>query len=57
MNSILTETQLKAEITKCEYCKEKPCKNACIVDCSPADFIMAVKPGLPREIILRNYFL
>jgi len=41
----LTDAQLRAEIEKCEYCEEKPCKEACPVDCSPADFIMAVKVG------------
>ena len=41
----LTDAQLRAEIEKCEYCAEKPCKEACPVDCSPADFIMAVKVG------------
>ncbi|TKJ37628.1 dihydropyrimidine dehydrogenase [candidate division LCP-89 bacterium B3_LCP] len=41
----LTDAQLEAEIRKCEYCEEKPCKQACPVDCSPADFIMAVKGG------------
>lgn len=41
----LTDAQLLAEIEKCEYCEEKPCKEACPADCSPADFIMAVKVG------------
>lgn len=41
----LTDAQLKEEIAKCEYCAEKPCKEACPVDCSPADFIMAAKGG------------
>jgi dihydropyrimidine dehydrogenase (NAD+) subunit PreT len=41
----LTDAQLKAEIEKCEYCEEKPCKEACPADCSPADFIMAVRMG------------
>lgn len=45
MKSLLTDAQLKAEINKCEYCEEKPCREACPVDCSPADFIMAVKKG------------
>jgi NADPH-dependent glutamate synthase beta subunit-like oxidoreductase/dihydroorotate dehydrogenase/Pyruvate/2-oxoacid:ferredoxin oxidoreductase delta subunit len=45
MKSLLTNAQLKAELNKCEYCEEKPCKEACPVDCSPADFIMAVKKG------------
>ena len=41
----LTDAQLKNEIEKCEYCAEKPCKEACPADCSPADFIMAAKVG------------
>ncbi|MBI4811692.1 MAG: FAD-dependent oxidoreductase [Ignavibacteriales bacterium] len=41
----MTDAQLQAEIEKCEYCEEKPCEEACPVDCSPADFIMAVKVG------------
>lgn len=41
----LTEAQLKAEMARCEYCAEKPCKEGCPVDCSPADFIMAAKVG------------
>ncbi|MGD0037700.1 MAG: FAD-dependent oxidoreductase [Bacteroidota bacterium] len=41
----LTDARLRAEIEKCEYCAEKPCKSACPADCSPADFIMAVKVG------------
>jgi NADPH-dependent glutamate synthase beta subunit-like oxidoreductase/dihydroorotate dehydrogenase/ferredoxin len=45
MKLLLTNAQLKAELDKCEYCEEKPCKDACPVDCSPADFIMAVKKG------------
>ncbi len=45
VTEFLTDAQLRAEIEKCEYCEEKPCKEACPVDCSPADFIMAVKVG------------
>ncbi|MBI4677015.1 MAG: FAD-dependent oxidoreductase [Elusimicrobia bacterium] len=41
----LTDAQLKAELEKCEYCAEKPCKEACPADCSPADFIMAARRG------------
>lgn len=41
----LTDAQLKAEIKRCEYCEDKPCKRACPCDCSPADFIMAVSQG------------
>jgi len=39
----LTKAQLRAEIEKCEYCREKPCREACPADCSPADFIMAIR--------------
>ncbi|MFA6318344.1 MAG: FAD-dependent oxidoreductase [Elusimicrobiota bacterium] len=45
----LTDAQLKAELDKCEYCAEKPCKAACPADCSPADFIMAVRRGAPAD--------
>jgi len=45
----LTEAQLRAEIEKCEYCREKPCREACPTDCSPADFIMAVRVGAPSD--------
>lgn len=41
----LTDAQLKEEVDKCEYCVDKPCKEGCPADCSPADFIMAVKVG------------
>ena len=44
-SKFLTDAQLRAEVEKCEYCEEKPCREACPVDCSPADFIMAVKVG------------
>lgn len=45
MPKFLTDAKLMAEIKRCEYCEEKPCKNGCPADCSPADFIMAVKLG------------
>ncbi|MBU2471849.1 MAG: FAD-dependent oxidoreductase [Bacteroidetes bacterium] len=45
VTEFLTDAQLRAEIEKCEFCEDKPCKEACPVDCSPADFIMAVKVG------------
>ncbi len=46
---ILTEAQLQAEIKRCEYCEEKPCKTGCPAGCSPADFLMAVKQGRPSD--------
>ena len=49
MKNLLTTAQLKAELSKCEYCEEKPCREACPVDCSPADFIMAVKKGEKQD--------
>ncbi|MBU1695235.1 MAG: FAD-dependent oxidoreductase [Verrucomicrobia bacterium] len=48
-NALFTDAQLKIEIDKCEYCAEKPCKEACPCDCSPADFIMAAKLGAPSD--------
>jgi dihydropyrimidine dehydrogenase (NAD+) subunit PreT len=44
-NGSLTDAQLRAELNRCEYCEEKPCKEACPADCSPADFIMAARVG------------
>ena len=41
----LTDAQLQAELNRCEYCEEKPCREACPADCSPADFIMAARVG------------
>ncbi|MCP5102335.1 MAG: FAD-dependent oxidoreductase [bacterium] len=48
-NFFLTDAQLKYEMSKCENCEEKPCKDACPADCSPMDFIMAAKVGLPAD--------
>jgi NADPH-dependent glutamate synthase beta subunit-like oxidoreductase/dihydroorotate dehydrogenase/Pyruvate/2-oxoacid:ferredoxin oxidoreductase delta subunit len=45
----LSEAQLAAEVARCEYCAEKPCKTACPADCSPADFIMAVRVGESQD--------
>lgn len=42
---LLTDAQLASELARCEYCREKPCKEACPADCSPADFIMAARKG------------
>ncbi|MCJ7442715.1 MAG: NAD(P)-binding protein, partial [Thermoanaerobaculaceae bacterium] len=46
----LTDAQLASEIARCEYCAEKPCREACPADCSPADFIMAAKVGTPSDL-------
>jgi len=45
----LTDAQLAAEIAKCEFCREKPCREACPADVSPADFIMAARVGAPSD--------
>jgi NADPH-dependent glutamate synthase beta subunit-like oxidoreductase/dihydroorotate dehydrogenase/Pyruvate/2-oxoacid:ferredoxin oxidoreductase delta subunit len=45
----LTDAQLRAEIETCEFCREKPCREACPADVSPADFIMAVNLGAPSD--------
>ena len=45
-----TDAQLKAELERCEYCEEKPCKTACPANCSPMEFIMAAKIGNPSDI-------
>jgi dihydropyrimidine dehydrogenase (NAD+) subunit PreT len=41
----LTDAQLRAELHRCEFCEEKPCRAACPAHCSPADFIMAARVG------------
>ncbi len=41
----MTLAQLQTELFRCEFCEEKPCKEACPVNCSPADFIMAAREG------------
>jgi len=46
----LTHAQLQAELNRCEYCEEKPCKEACPADCSPADFIMAARVGEKSDL-------
>ncbi len=45
----LTDAQFRTEIARCIYCEEKPCREACPSDCSPADFIMAVAAGYPQD--------
>src|SRR5450759_201622 len=46
----MTPAQLQSELLRCEYCEEKPCKEACPAHCSPADFIMAARIGKPSDI-------
>jgi dihydropyrimidine dehydrogenase (NAD+) subunit PreT len=46
----MTNAQLHTELLRCEYCEEKPCREACPVHCSPADFIMAARVGNPSDI-------
>ena len=47
---IMTPAQLQVELQRCEYCEEKPCRDACPVNCSPADFIMAARVGYPSDL-------
>lgn len=47
--AFLSDAQLKEEFDRCENCAEKPCREACPADCSPADFILAAKVGLPSD--------
>jgi dihydropyrimidine dehydrogenase (NAD+) subunit PreT len=47
---IMSRVQLQAELLRCEYCEEKPCREACPAHCSPADFIMAARVGNPSDI-------
>ncbi len=47
---IMTHRQLQTELMRCEYCEEKPCKEACPVNCSPFDFIMAARVGNKSDI-------
>jgi NADPH-dependent glutamate synthase beta subunit-like oxidoreductase len=47
---VMTPAQLQAELLRCEYCEEKPCKEACPAHCSPADFIMAARVGNASDI-------
>ena len=47
---IMTKSQLQTELMRCEYCEEKPCKEACPVNCSPFDFIMAARLGNKSDI-------
>ena len=47
--AFLSDAQLKEEFNRCENCAEKPCREACPADCSPADFILAARIGLPAD--------
>jgi len=47
---VMTPAQLQTELLRCEYCEEKPCKEACPAHCSPADFIMAARVGNASDI-------
>ncbi len=47
---IFTQAQLQTELQRCEFCEEKPCREACPANCSPADFIMAARLGYPSDI-------
>jgi NADPH-dependent glutamate synthase beta subunit-like oxidoreductase/dihydroorotate dehydrogenase len=46
----MTREQLKVELQRCEFCEEKPCREACPAHCSPADFIMAARVGNSSDI-------
>lgn len=46
----MTRHQLQTELMRCEYCEEKPCKEACPANCSPFDFIMAARVGNKSDI-------
>jgi NADPH-dependent glutamate synthase beta subunit-like oxidoreductase/dihydroorotate dehydrogenase len=46
----LSDAQLATELARCEFCEEKPCREACPVHCSPADFIMAARQGSPVDV-------
>src|SRR4030042_1993615 len=47
---VMSGAQLQTELLRCEYCEERPCKEACPANCSPADFIMAARVGNPSDI-------
>ena len=49
-NLFLTDAQLKEEFERCEFCEEKPCRDGCPVNCSPADFIRAAEVHEPSDI-------
>ncbi|MDP8235499.1 MAG: FAD-dependent oxidoreductase [Candidatus Erginobacter occultus] len=59
-NLILPDAQFEAELWRCEFCEEQPCRtgclegevcgNGCPSDVSPPDFIMAARGGKPSDI-------
>jgi NADPH-dependent glutamate synthase beta subunit-like oxidoreductase/dihydroorotate dehydrogenase/NAD-dependent dihydropyrimidine dehydrogenase PreA subunit len=51
LNLFLTDSQMQAELEKCEFCEEKPCMKACPCDCSPKDFIRAVSVGESSDLM------
>ena len=46
----MTPAQLHTELMRCEFCEEKPCREACPAHCSPADFIMAARIGQASDM-------
>jgi NADPH-dependent glutamate synthase beta subunit-like oxidoreductase/dihydroorotate dehydrogenase/Pyruvate/2-oxoacid:ferredoxin oxidoreductase delta subunit len=47
---LMTAAQLQSELSRCEYCEDKPCRQACPAGCSAADFIMAARGGQRSDI-------
>jgi NADPH-dependent glutamate synthase beta subunit-like oxidoreductase/dihydroorotate dehydrogenase/Pyruvate/2-oxoacid:ferredoxin oxidoreductase delta subunit len=46
----MSSSQLQTELLRCEFCEEKPCREACPAHCSPADFIRAARVGYASDI-------
>jgi NADPH-dependent glutamate synthase beta subunit-like oxidoreductase/dihydroorotate dehydrogenase/Pyruvate/2-oxoacid:ferredoxin oxidoreductase delta subunit len=47
---LMTWSRLQTELLRCEYCEDRPCQEACPVNCSPFDFIMAARRGNRSDI-------
>ena len=47
----LSGAQLKAELSRCLQCKNKPCMNACPVNCNPQEFINHAQKGEYQEAV------